>query len=103
MHILLVNTRVKLNCLEDFINATLENAQNSINEEGVIRFDVLQNKDDMTSFTLVEVYHESKDHAAHRETAHYKRWRDSVAEMMAEPRVATVYSNLFPDDSGWTK
>lgn len=103
MHILLVNIRVKPDRLADFINATLDNAQNSINEDGVVRFDVLQQKDDLTSFTLVEVYRDPKGHAAHRETAHYLRWRDSVAEMMAEPRVATVFSNLFPDDPGWTK
>ena len=103
MHILLVNIRVKSDCLEDFKIATLDNAQNSINEDGVVRFDVLQHKDNATRFTLVEVYRDPKDHAAHRETAHYLRWRDSVADMMAEPRVATVYSNMFPDDSSWTK
>jgi quinol monooxygenase YgiN len=37
----------------------------------------------------------------HKETAHYKKWRDTVEAMMAEPRTSLKYSNVFPDDSGW--
>ena len=39
--------------------------------------------------------------AAHKETAHYERWRDTVAEMMAEPRQGIKYTNIFPSDDNW--
>jgi quinol monooxygenase YgiN len=50
---------------------------------------------------LVEVYRTSADPGKHKETAHYQTWRDTVAEMMAEPRSSVKYDNLFPDDAGW--
>ena len=70
-------------------------------EPGVARFDVIQRQDDASRFVLVEVYRTSEDPAKHKETEHYKRWRDTVAEMMAEPRSSVKYTNLFPDDKGW--
>jgi quinol monooxygenase YgiN len=50
---------------------------------------------------LVEVYRSSTDPAEHKKTAHYQAWRDTVAEMMAEPRSSIKYNNVFPDDEGW--
>ena len=64
------------------------------------RFDVLQQLDDPTRFTLIEVYRSPDGHAAHRETAHYAQWRDAVADMMAEPRVAVKYQNISPGRRG---
>ena len=87
--------------VEAFKAATLDNAQNSVQEPGIARFDVIQKMDDPTQFVLVEVYRTLDDPAKHKETAHYARWRDTVADMMAEPRSAVKYSNVFPDESGW--
>lgn len=101
MYILIVQIHAKLEFVDAFREASLENAQNSIKESGVVRFDVLQDIDDPTHFTLVEVYRTLEGHSQHRETAHYAKWRDTVAEMMSEPRTATKYQNLFPDDAGW--
>ncbi|GAP06673.1 uncharacterized conserved protein [Anaerolinea thermolimosa] len=101
MHVLMVHIRVKPEAIEPFKEAIVENARNSIQEEGVIRFDVFQQTDDPTRFSLVEVYRTPEDHARHRETAHYQKWRDSVAEMMAEPRVGLQYRNVFPADDHW--
>lgn len=101
MFIVHVFVHVKPDCVEAFKAASLENAQNSIQEAGIARFDVLQQQDDPTRFVLVEVYRTPDDPARHKETAHYQRWRDAVAEMMAEPRSSIKYSNLFPDDQGW--
>ena len=101
MHVLLVHLRVKPEFVEAFKEAILDNAQNSIQEAGVVRFDVLQQADDETRFTLVEVYRSAADHASHRETAHYLRWRDAVADMMAEPRQGIRYMNVFPPDDQW--
>jgi quinol monooxygenase YgiN len=50
---------------------------------------------------LVEVYRTPADPGKHKETAHYAKWRDTVAEMMAEPRSSVKYHNVFPDDEAW--
>ena len=96
-----VHVHVKLEFVDAFREASLENARNSVLEPGVARFDVIQNNDDPTRFILVEVYRAPEAPAAHKETAHYQKWRDTVAEMMAEPRSADKFTNLFPDDAGW--
>ena len=101
MQIVLVHTHVKPEFVEAFKQATLENASNSVQEAGIARFDVIQQEDDPTRFILVEVYKTAEAPAAHKATAHYARWRDTVAEMMAEPRQGIKYTNLFPNDENW--
>jgi quinol monooxygenase YgiN len=96
-----VHVHVKPDCVEAFRQAALANASNSIQEPGIARFDVVQQADDSTRFVLVEVYRTAEAPAAHKETAHYTTWRDTVAEMMAEPRTSVKYANVFPDDAGW--
>ena len=102
MHIVHVFVQVKPQFIEAFRNASLDNASNSVQEPGVARFDVIQQQDDPTRFVLLEVYRDSDlAPVAHKQTDHYVRWRDTVAEMMAEPRYAIKYDNLFPDEQGW--
>ena len=101
MFIVHVFVRVLEDQVENFQNATIENARNSIREQGVARFDVVREKDDPTKFILVEVYRTPEDAARHKETDHYKKWRDTVAPMMAEPRSSIKYTNIFPDENGW--
>jgi quinol monooxygenase YgiN len=62
---------------------------------------LVQQTDDPTRFVLVEVYRDEKAPVAHRETAHYTKWRDTVASMMEEPRIRATFSNLFPADEEW--
>lgn len=101
MFIVHVHVSVKADCIDAFIEASLENAKNSIQEPGVARFDVVQQQDDPAKFVLVEVYRTSKDPAKHKETAHYAKWRDTVADMMSEPRQGIKFNSLFPDENGW--
>lgn len=96
-----VQIHVKPECVENFKTATLANARASVQEPGVARFDVTQQADDPTRFVLVEVYRTVAAPAAHKETAHYATWRDTVASMMAEPRASMKYVSVFPDDAGW--
>jgi (4S)-4-hydroxy-5-phosphonooxypentane-2,3-dione isomerase len=96
-----VQVRVKLEFADEFLQATLENARQSVQEPGICRFDVIRQIDDPTRFILVEVYRTEQDPARHKETDHYATWRDSVADMMAEPRSSCKYHNLFPEDAGW--
>jgi len=73
----------------------------SLKEPGVARFDVIQELERPERFVLVEVYRTPEDAARHKQTAHYEKWRDAVAEMMAEPRASVKYKNLFPGERGW--
>jgi len=86
--------KVKPEMIDAFISATLDNAAHSRLESGVVCFDVIQREDDPESFCLFEVYRDSDAHLAHRETAHYARWKKTVAEMMAEDRFAHRYRVL---------
>ncbi len=101
MFIVHVFVHVKGEKVEAFQAATLENADNSVREPGIARFDVIQQQDDPPRFLLVEVYRTGDDPAKHKETAHYQKWRDAVADMMAEPRTSIKYTNIFPDEQGW--
>jgi len=99
LHIALVNAHVHPDRVEAFRQATLVNAGESRKEAGVVRFDVVQETDDPTRFVLIEVFRSPAAAAAHRETAHYQRWRDEVAPMMAEPRASKKYVNVSTDDT----
>ncbi len=103
MHIVLVHVHVKPEMIDPFIKITSENVRNSIQEPGVVRFDFLQQAEDPTRFTLVEVYYKPEDQLSHRETRHYLAWRDAATDMMAEPRVGIKYKNLLPTDEAWNK
>jgi autoinducer 2-degrading protein len=101
MFIVHVHVHVKVESIEAFKKATIENARNSVQEPGIARFDVIQQLDDPAKFILIECYRTPSDPTEHKKTAHYAKWRDIVADMMAEPRSSVKYDNLFPDDAGW--
>ena len=101
MFIVHVFVQVKKEQVEAFKKATIENARQSLQEPGIARFDVVQQQDDPKRFVLVEVYRTSDDPAKHKETAHYEKWRETVAGMMAEPRSSIKFSNIFPNEEGW--
>jgi len=96
-----VQAHVKPDAVEAFRAASIENARASLREPGVARFDVVQSTEDPTRFVLVEVYRTPDAPAAHKQTAHYARWRDAVADLMAEPRTSARYVNAFPEDGDW--
>lgn len=96
-----VNIAVVPEHLDAFLPATEENAAASRNEPGIVRFDVLSDRTDPTHVVLVEIYRDEAAAAAHKDTEHYQRWRDTVAPMMARPRAATRYVNTSPDDADW--
>ncbi|HEX8711205.1 MAG TPA: putative quinol monooxygenase [Terracidiphilus sp.] len=101
MLIVHVHVHVKPEWVEDFRQASIENARHSVQEPGIARFDLIQQQVDANRFVLVEVYRSPEAAAAHKETAHYAKWRDTVAPMMAEPRSSVKYHEVFPDAQGW--
>ena len=103
MLIVHVFVHVKPDAVDAFAAATRENAENSISEPGVVRFDVVQQEDDPTRFLLIEIYRTPSDPARHKETSHYAKWRDTVEPMMAEPRRSVKYRALFPDSAAWER
>jgi autoinducer 2-degrading protein len=100
MLIVHVHVRVRPDDVPAFLDATLVNAGASVEEPGVLRFDVIQDDADPAHVVLVEVYRDADAATAHKATAHYATWRDAVAEMMAEPRASTKFAPVFPTDDG---
>jgi quinol monooxygenase YgiN len=96
-----VHVHVKPEHVDAFKTATIANATASVQEAGIARFDVIQQADDPTRFVLIEVYRTAEAPGAHKDTPHYQRWRDTVADMMAAPRNSQKFTNIFPDDGGW--
>jgi len=101
MYVVAVTIHVKPDVVDRFVDATLDNARNTRNEPGNLRFDVLRAEDDPTRFLLYEVYRTKEGFASHQKTAHYLRWRDTVTDWMAEPRKGVKHTNLFPADDQW--
>jgi autoinducer 2-degrading protein len=96
-----VHVHVAPQDVESFLTETRRNAQASLQEPGVRRFDVLQDEDDPAHVVLNEVYVDQSAADAHKRTDHYARWRDAVAGMMAEPRTSTRFAAVFPAADAW--
>lgn len=103
MLIVHVHVHVLPESADAFIAASLANARASIEEAGIVRFDLVQQDDDPTRFLLIEIYRSPDAPAAHKATAHYATWRDAVAPMMAEPRRSVKYSALAPAPREWER
>ena len=97
MYVVIVNVSVKPEAVAEFIAATRENHLGTRREPGNVRFDVLSRQDDPNRFVLYEVYADEAGFLAHQQTAHYLSWKNTVAPMMAEPRVAVRSTSLFPE------
>jgi len=95
----LVHVWVKKEYLEAFLKATKANHFASVKEKGNIRFDILQDKTDPLKFTFYEAYVSEEAAATHKETEHYKTWRDTVADWMAKPREGVKHTILFPENA----
>jgi quinol monooxygenase YgiN len=101
MFAVLVHIKVKSDSIEAFKQASILNAQESIHEPGIARFDFIQQQDDPTRFLLVEVYASEQAALEHKQAQHYQTWRDTVEDMMAEPRKGVRYDIIHPDEQVW--
>ncbi len=97
MHVTLVQVHVKQEHIADFIAACRANHHASVREPGNLRFDILQDDTHPSRFVLYEAYRTAADAAAHKNTAHYLRWRELVAPWMTEDRLGMRYTGLFPE------
>ena len=98
MYVTLVYVEVDNRHVEEFIDATRRNHEASVLEPGNRRFDVLQMQGEPNRFVLYEAYADADSAAAHKQTAHYAEWRDTVADWMAVQRKGVTYRGLFPQD-----
>jgi (4S)-4-hydroxy-5-phosphonooxypentane-2,3-dione isomerase len=96
MYAVCIHLHVKPECLDAFLEVTLNNARNTIQEPGNLRFDVLQQRDDPNRFMLYEIYRDESEVSKHKETDHYKRWAAEAPGYLAEPRVGIKHAPLFP-------
>jgi autoinducer 2-degrading protein len=94
MHVAIVHIHASAEHLDAFLAATLANQAASCREPGNLRFDVLQAPDDPTRLLLYEAYVDAAAAAAHKETAHYLAWRETVADWFVEPRVGVPWTPL---------
>ena len=98
MIVTFVHVWVKPEHIDDFIQASTENHENSIQEPGNLRFDLVQDANDNSKFVIYEAYESDQAAAAHKETAHYLKWRETVANWMAQPRKGEKHHILAPQD-----
>ena len=98
MIVTFVHVWVKPEYIDDFKRASEENHQNSIKEPGNLRFDLLQDVDDPAKFVIYEAYESDEAAAAHKGTAHYKKWRETVEDWMARPRKGEKHIIVAPTD-----
>ena len=103
MYVAMVEIHVKSENVEAFMEATTDNHINTRKEPGNLRFDVCRRTDDPNRFLLYEVYRDEADFKAHQQTDHYFRWRETVADWMAEKRVGRMHVSLHPadDEAEW--
>ena len=93
-----VYVHVKPEAVEDFIKASLSNHLESVKEPGNLRFDIIRQADDPCRFMFYEAYESEEAAAAHKNTPHYLKWRDTVKDMMAEPRLGVKHIIFQPDN-----
>ena len=103
MHVVAVTIFVKPEFAEPFVEATLDNARNTRREAGNVRFDVLRADDDPSRFMLYEAYRAREDFAKHQQTEHYLRWKQTVADWMAQPRQGVKHHAVFFGDGETTR
>jgi len=98
MIVTFVHVWVKPRHIDDFIKASTENHQNSIKEPGNLRFDLVQDASDPSKFVIYEAYESDETAAAHKETSHYLKWKETVADWMAQPRKGEKHEIIAPTD-----
>ena len=94
MYIVVVHSHIQEEHVERFREVTLENAEASRREDGCVRFDVIQQADDPTRFTFIEMFKSEADGTIHKETSHFKKWLEQAVSLMVEPRTRVIYKDV---------
>ena len=94
MYIVVVHSHIQEKHIERFREITLENAETSRREEGCVRFDIIQQVEDPTRFTFIEMFKSEDAGAIHKETHHFKKWLEQAVPLMVEPRTRVIYKDV---------
>jgi (4S)-4-hydroxy-5-phosphonooxypentane-2,3-dione isomerase len=89
---------VKPEYVKEFITECIKNHNESVKESENLRFDILQNAETPTKFTLYEVYKTEEAVATHKLTPHYHAWKNAVEIMMASIRYGIKHNVVCPTD-----
>ena len=86
--------------IEAYKAAILEDARLSIQEEGILRFEVFQDKKDPSHFSLLEVYQDMAAREFHLQTPYLLKFKDTVVgqEMFARKGEENKFDLFFPDE-----
>ena len=102
MYSLFVTIDVKPEYLEDFEQASLNDAKGSVsNESGCLRFDILRDHSLNSRFYLYEVYRDEQALQDHLQTPHFKIWHSTVENMVDGDITSVKMNTVFPSGSGW--
>jgi autoinducer 2-degrading protein len=101
MEILLVRITIKPEMRDAFLELARDDAENSVQEPGCVRFDVLEDTENAGVFVYYEVYRDEAAVAAHRETPHFKRYFEKIDAFLAAPTTRSALRNVIPSDADW--
>ena len=104
MYVIIAPIQVKPGCKEQFMEAIIEDAKGSVNDEpGCRRFDVIQDAGDENRIWLYEVYDDEAAFQAHTQAPHFIKFRDATADIRVEgiQGAARGSSNVWPTDGEW--
>ena len=100
MYAIVVTLECKPGSEDAFREAALDDASNSVQEPGCVRFDAYQDQSDPKRFVFVEVYRDEDAFKAHTQTAHYARWNEATKDIRASASIVRC-TNLYPTDGDW--
>ena len=102
MIVLHVTVQVKPEHRSEFLDLVLYDAEHSEKDEpGCLRFDVVQDRDDVNRFYFYEVYRDEAALDAHRQTLHFKHYFEKVQPWLAAPSERRFGKNVIPADVVW--
>ena len=99
---LLVTIRIQPPQREAFMEAMLDDALHSVQDEpGCLRFDVLEDPDDPNRIFLYEVYRDEEALDAHRQAPHFLRWKHATRNWFDGEPVVEQAVSVYPADEDW--
>lgn len=96
MHVTLVEINIHEDKIDEFIEVFRQNHLGSVQEEGNLRFDVLQDPEVNSRFYIYEAYKDEDAVAFHKTTPHYKTCVAKLESLMTGPRKKRLFNGLMP-------
>jgi autoinducer 2-degrading protein len=91
---------IKPEFIEAYQAAILEDARESVKEDGILRFEVFRDEKDPSHFTLLEVYRDMAAREFHMQTPYLIKLKETILGqgMFARSGEEVRYGLLFPDE-----